>query len=202
MGTISQDPRPNATDRIAQLSEIDRVDQIGSDVAQLLEAAGLAIKTLTHTDTEADGQNDKLSQTIEQRKESFTTASSRYFSLLSSIDVRLRRHISALESAEIIPPETGIKESQNSKEAPTATTSMSTSSLPRPNVTSKDVVTNGGLGNLDIGWLNSRNNNVEKAMEAELWQEAHELIETTLKGKDRGNSAMSDDAAAVSSGQP
>ncbi|KAL8783032.1 MAG: hypothetical protein Q9213_004929 [Squamulea squamosa] len=196
MATTSQDPRLSATDRVAQLSEIDR------DVAQLLQAAGLAIKTLTHTDTEADGQNDSHSQTIEQRKANFTTASSRYFSLLSSIDVRLRRHISALESAEIIASETSAKESQTTRDAPTATGSMSTNLLPRPNVNNKDVVTNGGLGNLDIGWLNSRNNNVEKAMEAELWQEAHELIKTTLEGKDRGNIVKDDDAAVASSSQP
>ena len=34
----------------------------------------------------------------------------------------------------------------------------------------------GGMGNLDIGWLNSRNGLVEKEMEAELWAQAEDLI--------------------------
>ena len=36
----------------------------------------------------------------------------------------------------------------------------------------KGAITGGGLGNLDIGWLNSRNDNVGKEKEAELWEEA------------------------------
>lgn len=34
----------------------------------------------------------------------------------------------------------------------------------------------GGLGNLDIGWLNSRNDNVDKEMEAELWKKASTFL--------------------------
>ena len=34
----------------------------------------------------------------------------------------------------------------------------------------------GGMGNLDIGWLNSRNGLVEKEMEAELWAQAEDLV--------------------------
>ena len=34
----------------------------------------------------------------------------------------------------------------------------------------------GGVGNLDIGWLNSRNGLVEKEMESELWADAEELV--------------------------
>ena len=34
----------------------------------------------------------------------------------------------------------------------------------------------GGVGNLDIGWLNSRNGLVEKEMEAELWADAEKLV--------------------------
>ncbi|KAL8923341.1 MAG: hypothetical protein Q9172_003182 [Xanthocarpia lactea] len=174
------------------LGDIDR------DVARLLESAGLAINTLICAESDAEGNRNTQSQSIEQRKQSFATASSHYFSLLSSIDIRLRRHISALEDAEIVPSEKTAKGSQSSTDAPTVTVSTSNSLLPRQAATSRDVITNGGLGNLDIGWLNSRNNNVGKAMEAELWKEAHELIEKTLEAKGRGDVAMSDDAAAPS----
>jgi len=116
---------------------------------------------------------------LEQHKDAFTTATTQYFSLLSSIDVRLRRQIYALEEAEIIPTEAPSKEVQSSSNISAAfaalgggqpPTSASQSSL------EKSASTGGGLGNLDIGWLNSRNDNVGKEMEAELWIKAREHI--------------------------
>ena len=41
----------------------------------------------------------------------------------------------------------------------------------------KGAITGGGLGGLDIGWLNSRNDNVGKAKEAELWEEAQRAVQ-------------------------
>lgn len=164
-------------------------------MAELLRSAGLAIKTLTCTEPEADGNHDGQSQTIEERQQDFATASSRYFSLLSSIDVRLRRHISALEDAAIIPFEKITKDSESSRDGPTVNMPMSNT---RPGMSGRDAVTNGGMGNLDVGWLNSRNNNVGRAMEAKLWKEAHELLETTLEAKARGDVTMSDHAAGPS----
>ncbi|KAI4238419.1 MAG: hypothetical protein LQ349_001138 [Xanthoria aureola] len=192
MNATEQDSGPGAAEKISQLGQIDR------DVAELLRSAGLAIKTLTCTEIEADGYHHGQSQTMEERQQDFATASSRYFSLLSSIDVRLRRHISALEDAEIIPSEAVAKDSQSSRDAPTVNMPMSNNLLARPVVSGRDAVTNGGMGNLDVGWLNSRNENVGRAMEANLWKEAHELLETTLEAKDRGDVTMSNDAAASS----
>ena len=34
----------------------------------------------------------------------------------------------------------------------------------------------GGVGNLDIGWLNRRNGLMEKKMESELWADAEKLV--------------------------
>ena len=122
---------------------------------------------------ESEETQERNGQNIEQKKKDFATASSHYFSLLSSIDVRLRRQISALEEAEIIPSETTTKDSQAS-----ADTSTSTSRSAAPN---KSIITNGGLGNLDVGWLNSRNDNIDKIMEAELWEKAQKLIQKELE---------------------
>lgn len=151
----------------------------------------MAIKTLTCAEPDADELYNSHSPSIEERQKRFTTASSRYFSLLSSIDVRLRRHISALEDAGILPSETIATETQSSRDVSTTNTSMSNNLL-RPAASARDAITNGGMGNLDVGWLNSRNNNVGRAMEASLWKEAHELIDTILEAKDRGNVAMSE----------
>ncbi|KAL8901952.1 MAG: hypothetical protein Q9192_000253 [Flavoplaca navasiana] len=195
MATTRQDAGPSATERITQLSGVDR------DVAELLRSAGMAIKTLTCAEPDADELYKSQSHGIEERQQRFSTASSRYFSLLSSIDVRLRRHISALEDAGILPSETIATETQSSRELSTTNTSMSHNLPLRPGASARDAITNGGIGNLDVGWLNSRNNNVGRAMEANLWKEAHELIGTILEAKDRGNVAMSE-ITTTSSEQP
>ncbi|KAL8851570.1 MAG: hypothetical protein Q9221_003502 [Calogaya cf. arnoldii] len=195
MTATTQGSALNAAERITQLGDIDR------DVAELLRSAGLAIKTLTYTEPEADGDHDRQSQNIGERQKEFATASSRYFALLSSIDVRLRRHISALEDAEIIPSETTAKDSQSTRDAPTVNTVTSSNLLPRTGLSGRDAITHSGMGSLDVGWLNGRNNNVGRAMEADLWKEAHELLETTLEARDKGDATMSDDIAA-SSEQP
>ncbi|KAL9038400.1 MAG: hypothetical protein Q9180_003161 [Flavoplaca navasiana] len=195
MATTRQDAGPSATERITQLNEVDR------DVAELLRSAGMAIKTLTCAEPDAEELYNSQSHTIEERQQRFSTASSRYFSLLSSIDVRLRRHISSLEDAGILPSETIATETQSSRDVSTTNTSMSNNLLLRPGASARDAITNGGIGNLDVGWLNSRNNNVGRAMEANLWKEAHELIDTILEAKDRGNVAMSE-TTTTSSEQP
>ncbi|KAL8733798.1 MAG: hypothetical protein Q9181_003446 [Wetmoreana brouardii] len=188
MARVVEKSELSAAERIAQLNSIDKVCTSSlaaflptliaclKDVAKLLHSAGLAIKTLTSSALEADGSQGSQNQDMEQRKENFAAASGQYFSLLSSIDVRLRRQISALEAAEIIPSETTAKESQISPQTSGKATHTSNSLLPQPAVSSKDTITNGGLGNLDVSWLNCRNNKVEKEMEAELWEEALELV--------------------------
>ncbi|KAL8812315.1 MAG: hypothetical protein Q9223_000112 [Gallowayella weberi] len=186
-------PEPSVAERIEQLNQVDR------DVAKLLESTGLAIKALTCANPETDKGQDDQSQSIEQRKERFGMASSQYFSLLSSIDVRLRRHISALEDAEIIPSETTAKDLQTIGIPPTSDMPISNNFVPRPAVGSRDAIVNGGLGYLDIGWLNSRNNNVEKDMKAELWNEAHQIVKKTLEAQAEKSNAnempMSDNEA-------
>ena len=116
---------------------------------------------------------------IEQRKESFTAATSQYFSLLSSLDDRLQRQIKALGEAQIIPKEvtsTAItRDKPSALAAPSLGSSLGTmpnTSLSKQSGGLKGSITGGGLGTLDIGWLNSRNDNVGKTKEAELWEEA------------------------------
>ncbi|KAL8969709.1 MAG: hypothetical protein Q9183_001870 [Haloplaca sp. 2 TL-2023] len=184
-----------ASDRIAQLNDIDR------DVAKLLHSAGLAVKALTSA---AGGQKESGEETskhsLEQRQETFAAESSRYFSTLSSVDVRLRRQVTALEKAAIIPSEVTTKGSQTNQSLGEPTSSQSTSPSFRSQVAGKDMFTNGGLGNLDVSWLNSRNNIVEKEMEAELWDKAEVLVqrlsEAKAGGGDSGDISMTDETLA------
>ena len=134
---------------------------------------------------------------IQQQKDSFQTATSQYFTLLSSVDVNLRRQIYALEEADILPAEA------ISKELPTNLAVPLAAQINPPNASSsriggktKGLITGGGLGNLDVGWLNSRNDNVGKEMNAELWEEAQSFIlklqERNL-GADQGPDFLQDD---------
>ena len=125
-----------------------------------------------------------------RRKEAFTTAASDYFSVLSSIDVRLRRQITALEEAHIIPAEAVTENSQNfSALSPTNAGIGPGNPGPAKGAnTRKGIVTGGGLGALDVGWLNSRNGNVGKEMEAELWEEAQRLVEQLEAQRGTGHS--------------
>ena len=127
---------------------------------------------------------------IAQQKDSFQTATSQYFTILSSVDVNLRRQIYALEEADILPAEA------ISKELPTSLAVPSAAQINAPNASSsrtggkhKGLITGGGLGDLDVGWLNSRNDNVGKEINAELWEEAQCFIsklEERSLGADRG----------------
>ncbi|KAL8905890.1 MAG: hypothetical protein Q9207_002367 [Kuettlingeria erythrocarpa] len=163
----------SAADRISQLNDVDK------NVVKLLQHAGTAIKTLTVLAPEAGGLEDDGGSVMEQRKADFAAASSQYFATLSSIDVQLRRQITALEDAGMLPSEAVIEGSQP------ASTQAQTGLDPskRPPAKPKSTITNGGLGNVDISWLNSRNNNVEKVMEAELWEQAQALVQKTLRSR-------------------
>lgn len=151
----------------------------------MLHSAGLAIKALTNRSLSEHDTQPSQSRSIEQQKDEFTAAASQYFSLLSSVDVRLRRQIYALEEAEIIPAEAATKEQQTNLTVLPG--SAAHPNVPNPLTTKqaaagKSASTGGGLGALDVGWLNSRNDNVGKEMEAELWGKAKNFV-TNLEGK-------------------
>ena len=156
-----------------------------------MQSAGLAVKALT-TSVDNGHVTGLLAQPvlIEEQKDVFQTATSQYFTLLSSVDVNIRRQIYALEEADILPAEA------ISKELPTSLAVSPAAQINPPNASSSRIggktgglITGGGLGNLDVGWLNSRNDNVGKEMNAELWEEAQSFIsklEERNLGTDQG----------------
>jgi len=156
------------------------------DVVKLLQSAGLAVKALTETMSASNEDSSCQSISVEQQKESFTAATSSYFALVSSLDVRLRRQIYALEEADILPAEASFKESQRNLAVPwgaSATADGSSGPQSRLTANGKGAITGGGLGSLDVGWLNSRNDRVGKEMEAELWDQAQEFVRDFEGGK-------------------
>lgn len=84
----------------------------------------------------------------------------KFLSTLHSVNVRLKRQIWGLEEAGIL------KDKPKDDDG---------NAGPRPTLEPNGL---GMIGNLDVGWLNSRSNQVEREMEAELWTKARKHLET------------------------
>jgi len=142
-------------ERLQQLSQIDQ------DIASLLTLTGGALKALSGpeppplSDTAAatDGAPDPEAQTT-----AFKTAMNSFLATLHSVDVRLKRQIMGLEEAGIV----SLKETKGAA-------SLEPNGL-------------GQIGSLDVGWLNSRSNKVERDMEAELWARARAHLGRVVEG--------------------
>ncbi|KAL6229855.1 hypothetical protein BDW75DRAFT_224221 [Aspergillus navahoensis] len=151
-----------SADRIHQLNEIDK------DVAKLIHSAGLAIQALTNARSNDPSSSASTDNSLDSHKARFKEATSQYFALLSSIDVRLRRQVYALEEASILAPDSSSRTGDSGSGAAA-----------------------GGASNpLDVSWLNSRKDTVGKEKEAELWAAARQFVQ-------RINQVNSEDKATV-----
>jgi Mediator complex protein len=159
----STDPKPPSPSSPSQsassspfttLSRIQDLNQIDSTIAQLLRAAGTAIQHL--------GSNSSA-PSLPSAKAQFLDSVTTYFTLLSSIDVRLRRQVYALQEAGLIAE-------GDAKDAKRGASAAATAAA----------AAGGGSGQLDVSWLNSRGDQVEKDMEREVWGRAREFVEILL----------------------
>lgn len=131
------------------------------DVTKLINSAGLAIQALTNAksdDSSSSSSTTNTTPSLDSHKTRFKEATSQYFALLSSIDVRLRRQVYALEEASILAPDSASRAGDAAGGAGGGAA--------------------GGAANpLDISWLNSRKDTVGKDKEAELWAAARAFVE-------------------------
>lgn len=153
-------------------SSVQLSDFRAQDIAKLLESAGLAIQALAGNgrNTEVDADPAR-SSSIEEQRSTFSAATNDYFGRLSSIDTRLRKQIYALEDAEIVPAEASVRSAATSQTVSAGITALKGG----PNKASTaDKPKNVGatLGNLDVGWLNSRNDSMKQKMKTDLWKAA------------------------------
>lgn len=152
-------------------------------MAKLLKSAGQAVKALVAIPSEEAGSEASETISIDQQKQDFTAATSQYFALVSSVDIGLRQQIRALEEAKIISSEAATRESQSSAETSAAASAGAPVVGGFPTGASRSALAGAGLGSLDIGWLNSRNDNVEEEMEAELWKKASSFLASLRERK-------------------
>lgn len=170
------------SERIGELSAIN------VDVAKLLNAAGQAVNALTNRPIKSASDDDEdtnmtdaeAKDTVEAHKEAFTAHTTDYYTLLQSITARLRRDVYALEEAKIIAaeaPKPGRTSQQTQAAGPPA---RGPAGVPGQKQPEEDRITNGGLGGLDVGWLNSRGNRVGAEKEVEFIDEAKSMLEKVL----------------------
>ncbi|KAL7795099.1 mediator complex, subunit Med11 [Trichoderma ceciliae] len=143
---------------------IHQLNAIDKSMVQLMSHTATALGALT-TPASSDDGNPPASVESAAQKEAFRQATDTFLSTLHSIDLRMKRQILALEEAGIVNLSSGPRQGHNTGIKPSL----------KPNGV-------GAIGNLDVGWLNSRGAKVERDMELELWKRARELLE-----KDEGN---------------
>ena len=185
------------SDDITHAERIHDLCSIDADVTAMLHSGGRAVEALTgglpikdqvKADTTEEGSDtayaDKslsgqsLTKDGSEIKRAFGTENDDYLVTLQSIQARLRRQAYALEEAGII----------HARSSRAVTSTVGTQK-------GEAQITNGGLGNFDVGWLNSRRDEVGKIKEAELWREVRERLETKEDAEEQ-DSAMDIDVTS------
>ncbi|PQE32680.1 mediator subunit Med11 protein [Rutstroemia sp. NJR-2017a WRK4] len=170
MSESPEEEQPSAFQPFTKAERIQQLNEIDKSILQLVQTAGQTLKILTAS--QASDQN----MSPQERRQAFEAASNAYLRTLQSVDVRLRRQILGLEEADIIPAD---KIKTKAKGRPVG----GPVAPGQPSGNKADEVTvDGGMGNLDIGWLNSRSGRVGRDMEAELWAKSRKFLEDLEKG--------------------
>ncbi|KAG4029097.1 hypothetical protein MFRU_017g00340 [Monilinia fructicola] len=180
---MSSSPEENQTSAFRPFTKAERIQQlneIDKSILQLVQTAGQTLKILTTS------QEPGETQSPDERRNAFENASNSYLKTLQSVDVRLRRQILGLEEANIIPADKA--KSKNKSKGPTEVVETRRPAVPGNMAGNKvdDIVVEGGMGNLDVGFLNSRSGRVGRDMEAELWAKSRKFLEDLDDGNYNG----------------
>jgi hypothetical protein len=160
MGNHGEAPKQEpftVEENIKQLNEIDKcIVQLMSHTATALNALTLPLNPPGNPS--ADGAAPPLDAPAQ--KEAFRTSTDSFLTTLHTVDVKIKRQVMALEEAGIVNLTNPQRQDPNGPAKPSLKPSGA-----------------GAIGNLDVGWLNSRGTRVERDMEAELWGKAKDLLE-------------------------
>lgn len=150
---------------------IQQLNAIDNCVVELMKHTSTALNSLTvpSSSNSDPTQSNYPSLDPPSQIEAFRTATDSFLTTLHTVDVKMKRQIMALEEAGIV------NLSNPQRQDPNAPAKASL----KPNGV-------GAIGNLDVGWLNSRGTRVERDMEAELWEKVKGLFET-VEGKTKSD---------------
>ncbi|KIW00849.1 uncharacterized protein PV09_07609 [Verruconis gallopava] len=149
------------TERIQALAEISK------KIPQLLHHAGQAVNALTRNPLPEDAEARDEDGPLAKNKTVFKDNYGSFLQLLTEVTNSLNEEADALVNSKLVParqPKKGLE---------------------------GDHITNEGLGNLDVGYLNSRTRDVGLAKEAELVKEMKAHIQKLVaKMQDANGDAM------------
>lgn len=133
----------------------------------MLSSAAKAVQTLSGRSLDANIESMHPSEAIRNStmyRAAFESNAKAYYEMLQAICARLNRQAHALEEAGIIDAEAPILTlADTRRNAVTGGAVVGAGAS-----TESERIRNGGLGNFDVGWLNSRGNKVGAEMEAEV----------------------------------
>ncbi|KAI1330102.1 mediator complex, subunit Med11 [Xylariaceae sp. FL0255] len=153
-------------ERIQQLTAIDK------KIVSLLTSTGKAVQCLGTREPE----DEDVAMSDKDRADQFKEHMDEFLTTLRTVNVEVKRQIWGLEEAGIISLSKkgpAIREEGGEVQASSA----------RNEPLGPDG--NGKIGGLDVGWLNSRSDKVEKGMEEDLWQEAEDTLRQLLAAHDQ-----------------
>ncbi|KAI1438317.1 mediator complex, subunit Med11 [Xylaria sp. CBS 124048] len=164
-------------ERIQQLGDIDK------NICSLLRSTGKAMQALGKRKSQDEEDVVMAEMTDEDPVQLFKESMDEFMRTLRTVNVGMKRQIWGLEEAGIIALDK--KEPNTREEGGEVRANPTRNSRLEPDG-------NGKIGGLDVGWLNSRSNKVEKDMEADLWQEAENLLQQLLSHQKQGTSQDED----------
>ncbi|KAF2501467.1 hypothetical protein BU16DRAFT_436005, partial [Lophium mytilinum] len=165
---------------------IQELSTINAQIPQILVNASSAIRALTNStapstsSTPSSSTNNSNPASLAAHKATFQTSTRAFFTLITQISAQLTDQARALEAAGIIPPTNAKAASREMTGAEMA--AMSEGGGPAgglggaPARDSEATVMNGGLGRLDVSWLNARAGDVGTRMEAEVLARVREIL--------------------------
>ncbi|GAM83223.1 hypothetical protein ANO11243_012090 [Dothideomycetidae sp. 11243] len=205
---MAQQPTISSTERIRDLSAIS------ADVPSLLTSASATLSALTGRAQPQDGDmslsptNGAASASLQDSKAAFTQNAQAYFITLQALMARLRRQAYALEEAGIIAAEAPVlQQTQSNPQQQAGRPNINQGAGVRRNVVGPapgvgggqqkaqedaERITHGGLGDLDVAWLNSRVGNGGLEKEGEVLAGVKRLLEDVLQAKDQRDTDMTD----------
>ncbi|KAI2607942.1 mediator complex protein-domain-containing protein [Hypoxylon sp. NC1633] len=163
-------------ERIQQLRDIDRA------IISLLASTGKAAQTLGH---QSQGQQPTNGEDVVMFDDTgfesrvFQDSMNDFLRTLRNVNVGMKRQIWGLEEAEIISLDS--KEPQNIRDEGGEVQGATRRNVPiKPDG-------DGKIGGLDVGWLNSRSDKVDRDMEADLWAQAESFLQRLKSLDEVGN---------------
>ncbi|RYP00320.1 hypothetical protein DL763_000931 [Monosporascus cannonballus] len=169
---MNQQPVTGEQDSFVPFTKAERIQQLGEidkDIVSLLRSAGQAVNALGKKEPQG---GDTAMDDGNTQGNVFEDSMNDFMRTLRRVNVGIKRQISGLEEAGIITLR---------KDDGTAADSQGSANQQARLEPDGD----GKIGGLDPGWLNSRSNQVEREMEAELWGQADEFLRKLLE--EQGN---------------